>query len=92
MTQEISHNVQQAAHGTEEVTQNMVGISRTVADTGAGSNQVLTAAGALGTQATLLRSDVARAVGRRCRACFPAMATECRTIRSILKVCERNAA
>jgi len=58
-TQEISRNVQQAARGTEEVTQNIVGISRTVAATGAGSSQVLGAAGQLGTQATVLRTDVA---------------------------------
>ena len=58
-TQEISRNVLQAAQGTEEVTQNMVGISRTVADTGAGSSQVLNAAGSLGTQSDSLRNDVA---------------------------------
>ena len=58
-TQEIARNVTHAARGTGDVTQNMVGITRTAANTGAGSNQVLKAAGALDDQANRLRTDVA---------------------------------
>ena len=57
-TQEISRNAQQAALGTEEVTQNIVGVNRAIGETGAASGQVLTAADDLGRQAEILRADV----------------------------------
>jgi methyl-accepting chemotaxis protein len=57
-TKEISRNVQQAAHGTHEVTQNIVGVNRAIGETGAASGQVLTASDELGRQAEILRGDV----------------------------------
>ena len=59
VTTDISHNVQEAAHGTLGVTQNVAGINRVVAETGAGSNRVLAAATGLGKQTEELRREVA---------------------------------
>ncbi|MEA2753721.1 MAG: hypothetical protein QOJ54_10, partial [Aliidongia sp.] len=57
-TDEISRNVQQAAEGTREVTQNIIGVNRAISETGAAAGQVLTAADDLGRQAEVLRGDV----------------------------------
>ena len=57
-TQEIARNVQQAAHGTEHVSGNIVGVNQTAAKTGMAAGQVHTAAETLGRQAETLRADV----------------------------------
>ena len=57
-TQEIARNVQQAAHGTEHVSGNIVGVNQTAAKTGMAADQVHTAAETLGIQAETLRADV----------------------------------
>jgi methyl-accepting chemotaxis protein len=57
-TQEIARNVQQAAHGTEHVSDNIVGVNQTAAKTGMAADQVHTAAETLGRQAETLRTEV----------------------------------
>ena len=43
-TQEISRNVQQAARGTQQVSNNIADVQRVAGETGAASSQVLSAA------------------------------------------------
>ena len=57
-TQEIARNVEQTAHGTALVSQNISGVTQVVDDTGAASAQLLGAATELSTQAELLRNEV----------------------------------
>ena len=57
-TAEISRNVQQAAHGTQDVTNNISGVTRAAADTGAASAQVLSSASELAKQSEALRTEV----------------------------------
>ena len=57
-TQEIARNVQQAAQGTEHVSDNIVGVNQTAAKNGMAADQVHTAAKTLGRQAETLREDV----------------------------------
>jgi methyl-accepting chemotaxis protein len=57
-TQEITRNVQQAATGTRDVSQNISGVSAAVDHAGATAGQVLKAAEALLAQADTLRSEV----------------------------------
>ena len=59
-TQEIARNVQQAARGTQEVNDNIGGVTKAAASTGAASNQVLDSAQQLSTQAETLRAEVER--------------------------------
>jgi len=59
-TQEIARNVHQAAHGTEHVSANIVGVNQAAAKTGLAAGQVLKAAETLGSQADCLRTDVDR--------------------------------
>ena len=59
-TQEIARNVHQAAHGTEHVSANIVGVNQAAAKTGLAAGQVLKAAETLGSQAYSLRADVDR--------------------------------
>jgi len=47
-TQEISRNVQQAAHGTQQVSANVADVERGATDTGSASSQVLGRARAIG--------------------------------------------
>jgi methyl-accepting chemotaxis protein len=57
-TQEIARNVQEAAHGTGQVSSNIVSVNHAASETGAAAGMVLTAAEALGKQAETLRADV----------------------------------
>ena len=57
-TGEITRNVQQAAHGTEEVSANIVQVSHAATQTGSAANQVLSASGDLSRQAESLRREV----------------------------------
>ncbi|RED48508.1 methyl-accepting chemotaxis protein [Aestuariispira insulae] len=57
-TTEIARNVDQAAKGTKEVSTNISGVSKAVDETGQVSKNVLTSAGELEEQATVLREAV----------------------------------
>ncbi len=57
-TQEISRNVQQAATGTTEVASNIVNVSQAAQDTGAAAAQVLSSAGELARNGTVLKDQV----------------------------------
>jgi methyl-accepting chemotaxis protein len=57
-TQEISRNVQQAASGTTEVASNIGNVSQAAQDTGAAATQVLSSAGELARNGTLLKDQV----------------------------------
>jgi len=59
-TQEIARNVQQAAVGTNEVSQNIGGVSTAAGETGQAANQVLDASSALAREAEGLRGEVDR--------------------------------
>jgi methyl-accepting chemotaxis protein len=59
-TQEISHNVQQAAAGTSVIATNITGVSGAAAQTGESAGQVLTAAGELSRQSIALNDEVDR--------------------------------
>jgi len=59
-TQEIARNVQQAAVGTNEVSQNIGGVSTAAGETGAAASLVLEASSALARQADELRGEVDR--------------------------------
>jgi methyl-accepting chemotaxis protein len=59
-TQEIARNVQQAYIGTNEVSSNIVGVTRAAEDSAAASTQVLGSAGELSRQSEMLRSEVAK--------------------------------
>ncbi|MGH6738949.1 MAG: methyl-accepting chemotaxis protein, partial [Bradyrhizobium sp.] len=59
-TSEIARNVQQAAHGTQQVTSNIVVVQQAATDTGAASGQVLSAAEQLSQQSKDLANEVNR--------------------------------
>ena len=59
-TDEIARNVQEAATGTGAVSRNIGEVARAAGDSGAAAAQVLSSAGALAQQSTLLSSEVAR--------------------------------
>ena len=58
-TGEITRNVQQAALGTQEVANNIAGVSAAAGETGTAAHQVLGAATELSQQAERMRQDVA---------------------------------
>lgn len=58
-TQEISRNVQQAAHGTQQVSINITDVQRGATETGSASAQVLTAAQSLSHESNRLKVEVA---------------------------------
>ncbi len=57
-TGEIARNVEQAAAGTAQVTSNIVGVTQAAGEAGQAATQVLDAARSLGTQSSLLRTEV----------------------------------
>jgi methyl-accepting chemotaxis protein len=59
-TQEISRNVQQAAHGTQQVTSNVTDVQRGAGETGAASSQVLSAAKSLTGDSNRLKLEVGK--------------------------------
>jgi methyl-accepting chemotaxis protein len=59
-TREIARNVQQAAHGTQEVTSNIAGVQQAANDTGSAATQVLGAAEQLSRQSNDLAGQVNR--------------------------------
>ncbi|MGX0960182.1 methyl-accepting chemotaxis protein [Bradyrhizobium japonicum] len=59
-TQEISRNIQHAAHGTSEVSANLGNVQRGAGETGAASAQVHSAAQSLSQESNRLKSEVAR--------------------------------
>jgi len=59
-TQEISRNVQQAAHGTQQVSANVADVERGATDTGSASSQVLSAARVLSGDSSRLRQEVSK--------------------------------
>ena len=58
-TQEIGRNVNQAAHGTQEVSSNIVGVTNAASNTGTAADQVLDSAGMLAEKAEILDGLVA---------------------------------
>jgi methyl-accepting chemotaxis protein len=62
-TQEIARNVQEAAHGTQNVSTNIVAVNQAAGRTGAAAEQVLSASGEVASQATLLKAKVERFLG-----------------------------
>ena len=59
-TQEISRNVQQAAHGTQQVSANIADVQRGATETGSASSQVLTAAKSLSGESGRLKREVGK--------------------------------
>ncbi|WP_426616233.1 methyl-accepting chemotaxis protein [Bradyrhizobium sp. McL0616] len=59
-TQEISRNIQHAAHGTSEVSANIGDVQRGAGETGAASAQVHSAAQSLSQESNRLKSEVGR--------------------------------
>ncbi len=59
-TREIARNVQEAAHGTQNVTSNISGVQQAANDTGAAATQVLGAAEELSHQSQDLAAQVHR--------------------------------
>ncbi|MGH7126847.1 MAG: methyl-accepting chemotaxis protein, partial [Stellaceae bacterium] len=59
-TQEIARNIQHAAVGTNEVSQNIGGVSTAASETGHAANEVLEASSALAAHADQLRTEVDR--------------------------------
>jgi methyl-accepting chemotaxis protein len=59
-TQEISRNVQQAAHGTQQVSSNIADVQRGASETGSASSQVLTAAKSLSGESSRLKREVSK--------------------------------
>ncbi|KJC53154.1 chemotaxis protein [Bradyrhizobium sp. LTSP849] len=59
-TQEISRNVQQAAHGTQRVSTNIGDVQRGASETGSASSQVLSAARSLSADSNRLKQEVAK--------------------------------
>jgi methyl-accepting chemotaxis protein len=59
-TQEISRNVQQAAHGTRQVSANIADVQRGATETGSASSQVLTAAKSLSGESGRLKREVGK--------------------------------
>lgn len=63
-TQTISMNVQEAAKGTMEVTNNITGVTRAAQEAGAASGEVEAAAGELSQQSEMLKSAVTEFIDR----------------------------
>lgn len=63
-TAEIARNVQEAATGTNEVTQNIASVSRSAGETGVAADEVLKAAELLDAQAATLDSEVRGFIGQ----------------------------
>ena len=59
-TQEIPRNVQQAAHGTHQVSSNITDVQRGATETGSASPQVLSAARSLSGNSTRLKAEVSK--------------------------------
>lgn len=59
-TIEISRNVQQAAHGTKQVSSNILSVQRGAQETGSASSNVLSTAKALANDSSRLKSEVSR--------------------------------
>jgi methyl-accepting chemotaxis protein len=59
-TQEMSRNVQQAAHGTQQVSSNIADVQRGASETGSASSQVLAAAKSLSGESTRLKREVGK--------------------------------
>jgi methyl-accepting chemotaxis protein len=59
-TQEISRNVQQAAHGTSQVATNITEVNRGAAETGSASTQVLGSAKSLANESNRLKLEMAK--------------------------------
>jgi methyl-accepting chemotaxis protein len=59
-TQEISRNVQQAAHGTTQVSSNITDVQRGASETGSASSQVLSAAQSLSSESNRLKLEVGK--------------------------------
>jgi methyl-accepting chemotaxis protein len=59
-TQEISRNVQQAAHGTQQVSSNITDVQSGASATGSASSQVLSAAQSLSGESNRLKSEVGK--------------------------------
>jgi methyl-accepting chemotaxis protein len=59
-TQEISRNVQHAAHGTQQVSSNIADVQRGASETGSASSQVLAAAKSLSGESTRLKAEVGK--------------------------------
>ncbi|MBC7582226.1 MAG: MCP four helix bundle domain-containing protein [Tardiphaga sp.] len=59
-TQEISRNVQQAAHGTMQVSVNITDVQRGASETGSASSQVLSAAQSLSSDSNRLKMEVGK--------------------------------
>ena len=57
-TQEISRNVQQAAHGTQQVSSNIADVQRGASETGSASAKVLAAAKSLSGESSRLKREV----------------------------------
>ncbi len=57
-TAEISNNVAQAARGSEQVSTNIVGVTRAATETGAAADQVLSTANGLAKEADRLKAEV----------------------------------
>ncbi|MET0971403.1 MAG: methyl-accepting chemotaxis protein [Tardiphaga sp.] len=57
-TEQITRNVQQAAHGTMQVSANIADVQRGVADAGSASSQVLSAAQSLSSESARLKREV----------------------------------
>lgn len=55
-----SVTLQQAAKGTQEVSENIVGVNQTTAETGSAAGQVLATSEELAREAERLRAEVAR--------------------------------
>jgi methyl-accepting chemotaxis protein len=59
-TQEISRNIQQAAHGTMQVSSNITDVQRGASETGSASSQVLSAAQSLSGESNRLKLEVGK--------------------------------
>jgi methyl-accepting chemotaxis protein len=59
-TEEISRNVQMAARGTEDLTQNVAGVTGAIGETSRAAQDVLDVSGKLGSHANALRDEVDR--------------------------------
>ena len=59
-TQEISRNVQLAAHGTQQVSSNIADVQRGASETGTASSQLLAAAQSLSGDSGRLKSEVGK--------------------------------
>jgi methyl-accepting chemotaxis protein len=59
-TQEISHNVQQAAQGTMQISSNITDVQRGASETGSASSQVLSAAKSLSDDSNRRKPEVGK--------------------------------